>query len=83
MDNQSDEQQTARCPVPEAGRSPDTETRRDFVHQLGQGRQSAAGPVDPDSHQGNADHQDDGAGHDRGGGDEVREHRWRRRVSGQ
>ena len=35
------------------------------VDDLGQRRQSAAGPVDADAHQGNADHQDDGAGHDR------------------
>ena len=34
-----------------------------FDH-LGQGRQAAAGPVDTHSHQGDADHHDDGAGHD-------------------
>ena len=38
---------------------------RDAVNHLGQGRQPAAGPVDADAHQGDADHQDDGAGHDR------------------
>ena len=35
------------------------------VDHLGQGRQAAAGPVDADPHQRDADHQDDGPGDDR------------------
>ena len=34
----------------------------DAVDHLGQGRQAAAGPVDADPHQRDADHQDDGSG---------------------
>ena len=38
----------------------------DAVDDLGQGRQAATGPVDAHPHQGDADHQDDGSGDDRG-----------------
>ncbi len=40
------------------------ESVRHAIDHFGQGRQAAAGPVDADPHQGNADHQDDGAGDD-------------------
>ena len=50
------------CELPVAGIG---EGSRHAVDHLGQGRQAAAGPVDADPHQGNADHHDDGAGDDR------------------